>query len=189
MHLGNIIVFPTCMTQLAQGPDVLLTDRKNKQTIADEIYLGQDIAPRVLWQGLMTVRFWGVVVWCYCLARAAAFQACAYLVPSNNSTSRTYLLCRHTRNTSRVHQGMKILEHGFRALAFAFLAYTSFWIAAYRGVWYDRAVFARKDSTFAFSRGDIDVSGARSLLPCSLAFSSHPCCIVECGDRSVVCTS
>lgn len=48
---------------------------------------------------------------------------------------------------------------GFRLLAYALLAYTAFWVAAYRGLWYDSHVFARKSSAFEFDVGDFSVSG------------------------------
>ena len=50
---------------------------------------------------------------------------------------------------------------GFRLLAYALLAYSAFWVAAYRGLWYDSHVFARKSSAFEFKVGDFFVSGER----------------------------
>ena len=49
----------------------------------------------------------------------------------------------------------------FRMLAYALLAYSAFWIATYRGLWYDSHVFARKSSAFEFQVGDFFVSGER----------------------------
>lgn len=51
---------------------------------------------------------------------------------------------------------------GFRVLAYALLAYSAFWVTAYRGLWYDSHVFARKSPAFEFQVGDFFVSGARS---------------------------
>lgn len=48
---------------------------------------------------------------------------------------------------------------GFRVLAFALLAYAAFWTAAYRGLWYDAHVFARKSPAFEFQVGDFSVEG------------------------------
>ncbi|CAM9161669.1 unnamed protein product [Ectocarpus sp. 12 AP-2014] len=51
---------------------------------------------------------------------------------------------------------------GFRVLGLALLAYTAFWVAAYRGLWYDGHVFARKSSAFEFNQGDFYVSGGKA---------------------------
>lgn len=48
---------------------------------------------------------------------------------------------------------------GLRFVAYALLAYTAFWVAAYRGLWYDSHVFARKSAAFEFDVGDYSVSG------------------------------
>lgn len=48
---------------------------------------------------------------------------------------------------------------GFRLVAYALLAYTAFWVAAYRGLWYDSHVFARKSPAFEFQVGDFSMSG------------------------------
>ncbi|CAM9835212.1 unnamed protein product [Scytosiphon promiscuus] len=51
---------------------------------------------------------------------------------------------------------------GFRVVAFGLLAYSAFWVAAYRGLWYDSHVFARKSSAFEFSQGDFYASGGKA---------------------------
>eukprot|EP00752_Nemacystus_decipiens_P001741 g1684.t1 len=51
---------------------------------------------------------------------------------------------------------------GFRLLAWALLAYSAFWVAAYRGLWYDSHVFARKSSAFEFQVGGFSVSGGKA---------------------------
>ncbi|CAM9603137.1 unnamed protein product [Hapterophycus canaliculatus] len=50
----------------------------------------------------------------------------------------------------------------FRVVAFGVLAYSTFWVAAYRGLWYDGHVFARKSSAFAFSQGTFSASGGKA---------------------------
>lgn len=70
---------------------------------------------------------------------------------------------------------------GFRVLAYALLAYSAFWVTAYRGLWYDSHVFARKSPAFEFQVGDFFVSGARSQTGFLLS-RVQKCC------ESVVCT-
>lgn len=74
---------------------------------------------------------------------------------------------------------------GFRVVAYGLLAYAAFWVAAYRGLWYDSHVFARKSSAFEFSQGDFTASGeargssfqlrSEGALLCRIIHSSSRC--------------
>jgi len=48
---------------------------------------------------------------------------------------------------------------GLRVLAICLLTYAGLWVAAYRGLWYDAHVFARKSPMFEFQVGDFSVEG------------------------------
>lgn len=77
----------------------------------------------------------------------------------------------------------------FRALAFVLLAYSAFWVAAYRGLWYDAHVFARSSPAFEFSAGDFHLSGVTGNVHGTVACTLERfVLLLECpGIRCCIC--